>query len=34
MSLWIQGKMSNYDYLMHLNSAAYRSFADISQYTE
>ena len=24
--------MSNFDYLMHLNSAAYRSFADLSQY--
>ena len=29
---WVNGKMSNFDYLMHLNSAAYRSFADLSQY--
>jgi len=32
MHQWVYGKMSNFDYLMHLNSAAYRSFADLSQY--
>ena len=31
-NLWIEGKLSNYDYLMHLNSAAMRTFADITQY--
>lgn len=31
MQQWIYGKISNFDYLMHLNSAAYRSFADLSQ---
>lgn len=32
MHQWVYGKISNFDYLMHLNSAAYRSFADLSQY--
>ena len=32
MQQWVYGKISNFDYLMHLNSAAYRSFADLSQY--
>jgi hypothetical protein len=29
---WVYGNVSNFEYLMHLNSAAYRSFADLSQY--
>jgi hypothetical protein len=33
MEQWVHGKISNFDYLMHLNSAAYRSFADLSQYS-
>lgn len=33
MQQWVYGKISNFDYLMHLNSAAYRSFADLSQYS-
>ena len=32
MQQWVCGKISNFDYLMHLNSAAFRSFADLSQY--
>lgn len=31
-NLWIEGKLSNYEYLMHLNSASMRTFADITQY--
>jgi len=31
-NLWIDGLMSNYDYLMYLNNMASRSFSDISQY--
>lgn len=30
--LWQQKKISNYDYLMHLNHAGNRSFSDLSQY--
>lgn len=29
---WLQGKMANYDYLLALNSAAGRSFHDLSRY--
>jgi len=29
---WQRGEMSNFDYLMHLNSAADRSFNDLTQY--
>lgn len=29
---WINGEISNYEYLMYLNSAANRSFNDLSQY--
>ena len=32
MHQWVYGKISNFDYLMSLNSIAYRSFADLSQY--
>lgn len=32
MNLWASGGISNFDYLMHLNTAAYRSFLDLSQY--
>ena len=32
MHQWVYGKLSNFDYLMALNSAAYRSFSDLSQY--
>jgi hypothetical protein len=31
MCQWVNGEMSNYDYLLHLNSSAYRTFADLSQ---
>jgi len=30
--LWVQRKMSNFDYLMHLNTQAGRSYNDLSQY--
>ena len=29
---WVNGKMSNFDFLMHLNSLAGRSFNDLTQY--
>lgn len=29
---WINGEISNYDYLMFLNTASNRSFNDLSQY--
>ncbi|KAI0562859.1 WD40-repeat containing protein [Gracilaria domingensis] len=32
LSLWRAGRISNFDYLMHLNLAAGRSFNDLSQY--
>jgi hypothetical protein len=32
MHQWVYGKLSNFDYLMQLNSMAYRSFEDLSQY--
>jgi hypothetical protein len=31
MHQWVYGKISNFDYLMQLNSMAYRSFEDLSQ---
>ena len=31
-NLWIDGLMTNYDYLMYLNTIASRSFNDLSQY--
>ena len=31
-SLWVQGKMTNFDFLMHLNSFAGRSYNDLTQY--
>ena len=31
-SKWIKGEISNFDYLMHLNVAAGRSFQDLTQY--
>jgi len=30
--LWLNGKMTNFDYLMHLNRLAGRSFNDLMQY--
>ena len=30
--LWINGEISNFDYLMYLNAIANRSFNDLSQY--
>ena len=30
--LWLNGKMTNFDYLMHLNRHAGRSFNDLMQY--
>ncbi|CAM9129947.1 unnamed protein product, partial [Ectocarpus fasciculatus] len=30
--LWLKGSMSNFEYLMHLNTAAGRSFQDLTQY--
>ena len=30
--LWLKGEMSNFDYLMHLNIAAGRSFRDLTSY--
>ena len=30
--LWLKGEMSNFDYLMHLNVAAGRSFQDLTSY--
>lgn len=32
VSLWVNGKMSNFEFLMHLNSFAGRSFNDLTQY--
>ena len=32
MLKWQNGEMSNYDYLMHLNNFADRSFNDLTQY--
>jgi factor associated with neutral sphingomyelinase activation len=31
-SLWVNGHMSNYDYLLYLNTMGSRSFSDLSQY--
>ncbi len=31
-SMWTQGKMSNFDFLMHVNSFAGRSYNDLTQY--
>lgn len=31
-TLWTQGKMSNFDFLMHMNSFAGRSYNDLTQY--
>lgn len=30
--LWVDGGLSNFDYLLHLNSYAQRSFQDLTQY--
>jgi factor associated with neutral sphingomyelinase activation len=30
--MWQNKKISNFDYLMHLNQAGNRSFSDLSQY--
>ncbi len=30
--LWAKGSMSNFDYLMHLNKLAGRTFNDLTQY--
>lgn len=32
VSQWVAGKMSNFDFIMHLNSFAGRSFNDLTQY--
>lgn len=32
MLKWQNGEISNYDYLMHLNNFADRSFNDLTQY--
>lgn len=32
MNMWVYNLISNYDYIMYLNSIASRSFSDISQY--
>jgi len=32
ISQWVNGKMTNFDFLMHLNSFAGRSFNDLTQY--
>lgn len=32
ISQWVQGKMTNFDFLMHLNSFAGRSYNDLTQY--
>ena len=32
ISQWVQGKISNFDFLMHLNSFAGRSYNDLTQY--
>lgn len=31
-NMWVDGLMSNYDYIMHLNTMSCRSFVDLSQY--
>ena len=31
-NMWIQGKMSNFEFLMHINSFAGRSYNDLTQY--
>ena len=31
-NMWVRGKMSNFDFLMHLNSFAGRSYNDLTQY--
>lgn len=30
--LWVNGQISNFEYLMYLNTLANRSFCDLSQY--
>ena len=32
MADWVAGRISNFDYLMHLNHLAGRSFKDLTQY--
>ena len=31
-SKWLSGNMSNYEYILRLNEASYRSFSDLTQY--
>ena len=31
-NMWVDGLISNYDYLIYINTMASRSFSDLSQY--